>query len=167
MIAKRASTTRARTFPFDGIRKWTISGYHALDREYIHLDQNIHRDLSGTAGLPRAVLAAEVAHSGNHPPGGGNPAPGGGILRREDPNRRAATPRRMEMTAKARELWQTVREDRRARRKALLGTAVVCGVLAWLSVWLLLVLVYIAGATAVLLRSELLRSPAGDDEDWF
>jgi len=73
----------------------------------------------------------------------------------------------MEMTAKARELWQTVREDRTARRKALLGTAVVCGILAWLSVWLLLVVVYIAAATAVLLRSELLRSPAGDDEDWF
>jgi secreted trypsin-like serine protease len=36
------------TFPFDGIRKWTISGFHALDSEYIHLDQNIHRDLSGT-----------------------------------------------------------------------------------------------------------------------
>ena len=36
------------TFPFDGIRKWTISGYHALDQEFIHLDQNIHRDLSGT-----------------------------------------------------------------------------------------------------------------------
>ncbi len=71
------------------------------------------------------------------------------------------------MTAKARELWQTVREDRRARRKALLGTAVVCGILAWWSLWLLLVVVYIAAATAVLLRSELLRSTPGDDEDWF
>jgi len=36
------------TFPFDGIRKWTVSGYHALDSEYIHLDQNLARGLSGT-----------------------------------------------------------------------------------------------------------------------
>jgi V8-like Glu-specific endopeptidase len=35
-------------FPFDGIRKWTVSGYHALDSEYIHLDQNLARGLSGT-----------------------------------------------------------------------------------------------------------------------
>jgi hypothetical protein len=35
-------------FPFDGTRKWTISGYHALDREYIHLDQSLARGLSGT-----------------------------------------------------------------------------------------------------------------------
>jgi secreted trypsin-like serine protease len=35
-------------FPFDGVRKWTISGYHALDSEYIHLDQNLARGLSGT-----------------------------------------------------------------------------------------------------------------------
>ncbi len=71
------------------------------------------------------------------------------------------------MTAKARELWETVREDRRARRKALLVTAAVCGLLAWLSVWLLLVVVYMVAATAVLLRSELLRSAPSDEEDWF
>ena len=71
------------------------------------------------------------------------------------------------MTAKARELWQTVREDRTARRKALLVVAAVCGLLAWLSVWLLLVVVYMVAATAVLLRSELLRSDPGDEEDWF
>ena len=71
------------------------------------------------------------------------------------------------MTAKARELWETVRDDRRARRKALLVTAVVCALLAWLSVWLLLVVVYMVAATAVLLRSELLRSAPGDEEDWF
>ena len=71
------------------------------------------------------------------------------------------------MTAKARELWETVRDDRRARRKALLVTAVICALLAWLSVWLLLVVVYMVAATAVLLRSELLRSAPGDEEDWF
>jgi hypothetical protein len=36
------------TFPFDGIRKWTISGYHSLDSAFIHLDQNLSRGLSGT-----------------------------------------------------------------------------------------------------------------------
>jgi trypsin len=36
------------TFPFDGIRKVTVSGYHALDQHFIHLDQNLARDLSGT-----------------------------------------------------------------------------------------------------------------------
>jgi secreted trypsin-like serine protease len=36
------------TFPFDGIRKWTISQYSALDKEYIHLNQNLHRGNSGT-----------------------------------------------------------------------------------------------------------------------
>jgi len=35
-------------FPFDGLRKWTISGYHALDSEYIHLDQSLARGLAGT-----------------------------------------------------------------------------------------------------------------------
>jgi len=71
------------------------------------------------------------------------------------------------MTAKARELWETVREDRRARRKAVLITAAVVALLAWLSVWLLLVLVYLVAATAVLLRSELLRSAPSEEEDWF
>jgi hypothetical protein len=36
------------TFPFDGIRKWTISGFYALDPAYIHLNQNLHQDYSGT-----------------------------------------------------------------------------------------------------------------------
>ena len=36
------------TFPFDGIRKWTISGFHALDPKFIHLNQNLHQGYSGT-----------------------------------------------------------------------------------------------------------------------
>jgi secreted trypsin-like serine protease len=36
------------TFPFDGIRKWTISGFHALDGRDIHLNQNLARGYSGT-----------------------------------------------------------------------------------------------------------------------
>jgi len=36
------------TFPFDGIRKWTISAFHSLDPGDIHLDQNLARGLSGT-----------------------------------------------------------------------------------------------------------------------
>ena len=36
------------TFPFDGTRKWTISGFHALNPDMIHLDQNLNRGLSGT-----------------------------------------------------------------------------------------------------------------------
>jgi hypothetical protein len=36
------------TFPFDGIRKWTISQFSALDREYIHLNQNLAQGNSGT-----------------------------------------------------------------------------------------------------------------------
>ncbi len=36
------------TFPFDGIRKWTISAFSALNPEMIHLNQNIHRGNSGT-----------------------------------------------------------------------------------------------------------------------
>jgi hypothetical protein len=37
-----------RTFPFDGIRKWTISGFHALDPKFIHLNQNLSQGYSGT-----------------------------------------------------------------------------------------------------------------------
>jgi secreted trypsin-like serine protease len=37
-----------KTFPFDGIRKWTTSGFHALTPNAIHLDQNLARGLSGT-----------------------------------------------------------------------------------------------------------------------
>jgi secreted trypsin-like serine protease len=36
------------TFPFDGIRKWTISGFYALDPSFIHLNQNLHQGYSGT-----------------------------------------------------------------------------------------------------------------------
>ena len=36
------------TFPFDGIRKWTISGFHSINPEVIHLDQSLARGLSGT-----------------------------------------------------------------------------------------------------------------------
>ena len=35
-------------FPFDGTRKWTVSAYHALDRSFIHLNQNLHQGWSGT-----------------------------------------------------------------------------------------------------------------------
>ena len=40
--------TTGQTFPFDGVRKWTISGFHSLDQSFIHLDQNLSRGLSGT-----------------------------------------------------------------------------------------------------------------------
>lgn len=36
------------TFPFDGIRKWTNSGFYALDPRYIHLNQNLAQGNSGT-----------------------------------------------------------------------------------------------------------------------
>src|SRR5829696_1366231 len=36
------------TFPFDGIRKWTISSFSTLDPEYIHLNQNQVQGNSGT-----------------------------------------------------------------------------------------------------------------------
>jgi secreted trypsin-like serine protease len=36
------------TFPSDGIRKWTISGFHALTRLQIHLNQNLARGFEGT-----------------------------------------------------------------------------------------------------------------------
>lgn len=54
--------TAGPTFPFDGIRKWTISGFYALDRQYVHLNQNIHQDFSGTgygdSGGPTFVRTA-------------------------------------------------------------------------------------------------------------
>jgi secreted trypsin-like serine protease len=37
-----------KAFPFDGIRKWTISGFHSISQDAIHLDQNLARGLSGT-----------------------------------------------------------------------------------------------------------------------
>lgn len=36
------------TFPFDGIRKYTTSAFHALDAEWIHLNQNLNQGYSGT-----------------------------------------------------------------------------------------------------------------------
>jgi len=51
------------TFPFDGIRKWTISGFFALDPDQIHLNQNLHQGYSGTgygdSGGPTFVQTAE------------------------------------------------------------------------------------------------------------
>ena len=35
-------------FPFDGLRKWTVSAYHALDSSFIHLNQNLNQGWSGT-----------------------------------------------------------------------------------------------------------------------
>lgn len=50
------------TFPFDGIRKWTISGFYALDPKYVHLNQNLHQGFSGTgygdSGGPTFVQTA-------------------------------------------------------------------------------------------------------------
>jgi len=50
------------TFPFDGIRKWTISGFHALDPRFIHLNQNLAQGYSGTgygdSGGPTFVQTA-------------------------------------------------------------------------------------------------------------
>jgi hypothetical protein len=50
------------TFPFDGIRKWTISGFHALDPKFIHLNQNLAQGYSGTgygdSGGPTFVQTA-------------------------------------------------------------------------------------------------------------
>ena len=51
------------TFPFDGIRKWIVSGFHALDRSFIHLNQNLHQGYSGTgygdSGGPTFVDTAD------------------------------------------------------------------------------------------------------------
>src|SRR5215208_5518683 len=50
------------TFPFDGIRKWTISSFSALDPEYVHLNQNQVQGNSGTgygdSGGPTFVQTA-------------------------------------------------------------------------------------------------------------
>lgn len=46
--SEKEPSTGGHTFPFDGIRKWTISGFHSLNTDMIHLDQSISRDLSGT-----------------------------------------------------------------------------------------------------------------------
>jgi secreted trypsin-like serine protease len=51
------------SFPFDGIRKWTISGFYALDPSFIHLNQNLHQGYSGTgygdSGGPTFVDTAD------------------------------------------------------------------------------------------------------------
>ena len=50
------------TFPFDGIRKWTVSQFSALDPMVVHLDQNLFRGNSGTgygdSGGPTFVSTA-------------------------------------------------------------------------------------------------------------
>jgi hypothetical protein len=50
------------TFPFDGIRKWTISAFTTLDPEFIHLNQNLFQGYSGTgygdSGGPTFVSTA-------------------------------------------------------------------------------------------------------------
>jgi secreted trypsin-like serine protease len=50
------------TFPFDGIRKWTISAFTTLDPEFIHLNQNLFLGYSGTgygdSGGPTFVSTA-------------------------------------------------------------------------------------------------------------
>jgi secreted trypsin-like serine protease len=65
------------TFPFDGIRKWTISGFHALNPEVIHLDQSLARGLSGTGygdsggptfvDTPTGPVVISVVSSGDVP----------------------------------------------------------------------------------------------------
>jgi hypothetical protein len=50
------------TFPFDGKRKYTTSGFYALDPQYIHLNQNLFQGYSGTgygdSGGPTFVQTA-------------------------------------------------------------------------------------------------------------
>ena len=65
------------TFPFDGIRKWTVSGFHALNPEVIHLDQSLARGLSGTGygdsggptfvDTPTGQVVISVVSSGDVP----------------------------------------------------------------------------------------------------
>jgi secreted trypsin-like serine protease len=64
-------------FPFDGIRKWTISGFHALNPQVIHLDQSLARGLSGTGygdsggptfvDTPTGPVVISVVSSGDVP----------------------------------------------------------------------------------------------------
>ena len=50
------------TFPFDGIRKWTVSAFGALDPAFVHLNQNLRQGYSGTgygdSGGPSFVNSA-------------------------------------------------------------------------------------------------------------
>ena len=65
------------TFPFDGIRKWTISGFHAINPQVIHLDQSLARGLSGTGygdsggptfvDTPTGPVVISVVSSGDVP----------------------------------------------------------------------------------------------------
>jgi hypothetical protein len=56
------ATVVGPVFPFDGIRKWTISGFYALDPQFIHLNQNLFQGYSGTgygdSGGPTFVRTA-------------------------------------------------------------------------------------------------------------
>ena len=65
------------TFPFDGIRKWTISGFYALDPQFIHLNQNLAQGYSGTGygdsggptfvSTPAGPVVISVVSSGDVP----------------------------------------------------------------------------------------------------
>ncbi len=65
------------TFPFDGIRKWTVSGYRALDPGFIHLNQNLAQGWSGTgygdsggptfADTPDGPVVISVVSTGDVP----------------------------------------------------------------------------------------------------
>jgi secreted trypsin-like serine protease len=65
------------TFPYDGIRKWTISGFHSINPEVIHLDQSLARGLSGTGygdsggptfvDTPTGPVVISVVSSGDVP----------------------------------------------------------------------------------------------------
>jgi secreted trypsin-like serine protease len=65
------------TFPFDGIRKWTISGFHAISPQVIHLDRSVARGLSGTGcgdsggptfvDTPTGPVVISVVSSGDVP----------------------------------------------------------------------------------------------------
>jgi hypothetical protein len=56
------------TFPFDGIRKWTISVFSALDPEFIHLSQNLAQGVlgHGVRGLGRTDLPGHRQRSRRH-----------------------------------------------------------------------------------------------------
>jgi len=65
------------TFPFDGTRKWTTSGFYALDPAVVHLNQNIHQGESGTGygdsggpsfvDTPSGQVQVSVVSSGDVP----------------------------------------------------------------------------------------------------
>jgi trypsin len=65
------------TFPFDGIRKYTTSGFYALDPQYIHLNQNLFQGYSGTGygdsggptfvRTPSGLVVVSVVSTGDVP----------------------------------------------------------------------------------------------------